>query len=569
MRLTKEQFEQKYGNTGQPTSQQPIQSTQPQQSQEPQGPGGFAGGVSKVGNFLGMKEFGQGLGESLATGSKDYKRQAESESGLFEVTQKLMQRANKYEAGNPKREMMLKMAQANFSQLSDTQKDYLERLPTNKQFIGSAVQTALNVGTAGMGAGKATGQAALKAAGGQAVKNTFWKGAANLGKQSLKFGAVGAGYGGAESYKEGNDIYGIGRDALNSGLITAAMPVAFKGAGGILKGAKNLLKGLIKGLTGVVTNTSPEAVNLVLASKNAKVGMRGGSDFAKNLFNKIRGKSNKLVKKLNNEYGKKLEALNTATPDGIQVDLKTLGKDMVKIGDAHGVRPTVKGLNFSQAGKINTASEQKNVQKAYNLIRNWDDNSVKGINSLRQKIGDLANYQATNFEGKASSALIREWGGNLSNLINTASPELGALNANYGKRIALLNDVGNYMKASSKNPEKITTSLNKFKSLFNKENQDFIIQMFKDFERASGDDIVASMAGQEFGTMMPAVFEKGGARMATKLLGIVPKRLAGEGLNIAGKTGRGISNVNQGLFGPKTGGRSYDPMGNILKTLRK
>lgn len=535
MKLTQQEFQQRYGNIGQAT----IQPQQPNQ-QTTQSPRGFIGGVQKVGDFLGMKEFGAGLGEAMATGSKDFKIQSESERGLRDVTQKLIDRANKYQPGDPRRDTFLKMAQENYKQLGDTSTEYTNRLPTTKQFLGSAVQTGLNVATAGMGGGK-------------------------LLPQMAKFSAVGAGYGASQGFKEGKDIYGIARDAVIGGLISAAVPGVLKGTGALLKAGGNFIKNILR----VSTSTSPEALETLMTNKSSKIGMRGGKQYFRTLFDDVRKKANKMINTLNSEYGQKLEALHISNPKPVQLDTNAIGKQLIKTAEDFGVKPTVKGLNFSQAGKINSSIEQKNIQKAYNIMRDWKDFSIKGLNSLRQKIGELAEYDTTSLSGKASSSLVKRWGKIITTSINDAVPELKAINSEYGVKIKIIQDTREFLKAYSQNPEKVTTAWNKFAGLFNKENQGILIDMFKKYEQQSGQEVLGRLAGQEFRSFMPAIFEKSGARTATGKFGLLPPRLVGETMYKVGRAKNIISNIakNKVVSGTSRAIRTTGRLGlfNLIK----
>lgn len=97
--------------------------------------------IEKVGDFLGMKEFGQGLGFAAAgTTGKTIK--------ATEVARKsadqLVAEAMKKPIGNPERTRLLKMAQRDYARTGESAQELVSDLPSNRAFIGSAAATGLN-----------------------------------------------------------------------------------------------------------------------------------------------------------------------------------------------------------------------------------------------------------------------------------------------------------------------------------------------------------------------------------------------------------------------------------------
>lgn len=103
-----------------------------------------------VGDFIGSKEFGQGLGQAAAQFSGDVRNARKSEENLTKVNENLIRAALKKPIGDPERTRMLQQAGQTFSEQSQRATDSTSDLVSNKQFIGSAAATALNVGSAGM-----------------------------------------------------------------------------------------------------------------------------------------------------------------------------------------------------------------------------------------------------------------------------------------------------------------------------------------------------------------------------------------------------------------------------------
>jgi len=149
------------------------------------------GGVSKVGEFLGVGTFAKGVGLSLAR-----------------LSPEIRNIEKKISAGT-----------ATPDELDFYKKQYGEEAPTGKQIIGSALQTAATIGTAGLG-NIGGANAGLR-----------------IGKAALQGAGVGSVMGFGKGLEENKPILG----ALKEGAITGAVSGAV-GAG--LQGGSELIKSI-------------------------------------------------------------------------------------------------------------------------------------------------------------------------------------------------------------------------------------------------------------------------------------------------------------------------------------
>lgn len=211
------------------------------------GPVAFA---HQAGDFLGMSDFAKGLAQVAARKSNSYKNYQKSESNLQALTQQLIDRANQYKAGDPRREKLLKNAQENYGLISGQESSYANQLPTNKQFISGAINTALNVASAGNLKGVGAGSFGITKQASIPLKQLI-----------LQNAITGAGMGASRAYGSDKSTGDIIKSGLASGATSAAIT-------GILGGLGKLLSGTQK----VTLQTGPEKLY------KASVGLVNDSD---------------------------------------------------------------------------------------------------------------------------------------------------------------------------------------------------------------------------------------------------------------------------------------------------
>jgi hypothetical protein len=99
----------------------------------------------RVAGFLGMKEFGQGLGQAAATKTGEAKAATASSALESQGAERLIKTALAKPIGDPGRTRLLREAQSILGGQSAQAGQAATDLVSNKQFLGSAAQTALNV----------------------------------------------------------------------------------------------------------------------------------------------------------------------------------------------------------------------------------------------------------------------------------------------------------------------------------------------------------------------------------------------------------------------------------------
>lgn len=203
-------------------------------------------GVEKVGDFLGIGDFARGLAQTALRFTPESRNLERSQQDLSAMNERLMRRAQQSDS-DPVRKRLLQVAGQNAELGSNIAREQAEAIPSNRQFIGSAVNTALLTGGGGTIGAKAAGRGILGST--RFIPQPL---RARVAQSTL----VGGGFGGARSFAEGGTPGQIAATAAGTGLL----------AGG--------LTGLLGGLVGKVSRkaTTQGAERLYKIS----TGMRRG-----------------------------------------------------------------------------------------------------------------------------------------------------------------------------------------------------------------------------------------------------------------------------------------------------
>lgn len=259
--------------------------------------------AENVGDFLGIGDFGRGLGQAAAQGSGDVKNAQKSQDNLRQVTNQLLQHALELPPASDRRKQLLKLVQQNEQMLGDLAQESVKDLPTNRQFLTSAANTAINIAGAGTLGAKAGGAGVL--------------GTTKYAAMPLK-GIV------AQSTAEAGLLsasksYGEGKTAKES-FVSALGPAAI--AGGLTLGTGLLARAITKKLEQTPINAMRRTVHQGLEDTKKEVMRRAssevtgdaideGKDFAETLLqdNVKGGRKNLLKQALTqvDDLGKKIK----------------------------------------------------------------------------------------------------------------------------------------------------------------------------------------------------------------------------------------------------------------------
>lgn len=283
----------------------------PAQASAPQAP--KTGAAESVGNFLGITNFGKGLGFAAAQGTKDVKAATESMDNLRAVTNSLLKHALELPAASEKRKNLLKLVQNNEQMLGELSSESVQGAPTTDQFIAGAVNTGANIIGAGSIGGKSLGAGVLGT-----TKYAAPALATGVAQAAGQAGVMAA----ANSFGQGKGV----KDSVASAIGPAAL------AGGLTLGTGLIARAITKKLQQTPVNSIRRTVHQGINDTQKEVMRRAqsevsgkaigeGKDFAETLLqDKVVGGRKNLLKQAIvqvDDIGKKIDKIVTAPEMGV------------------------------------------------------------------------------------------------------------------------------------------------------------------------------------------------------------------------------------------------------------
>lgn len=433
--------------------------------------------IEKTGDFLGIGDFGRGIGQSVFQ-STDEASGLENKKYLFDIDKatKKLSDPNLSEERKAKYKELLE----GINQGKADSGEILTGGLTNKQVLGSAAQTALNVATAGL--------ANPSSLVGKVAQNA----------------ALAGGFGAANAYGEGKHASEIFKAAGQS----AALGAGIVGAGSLIgKSAKAVAPKLL-GFTSKVSDVAiTEAMNKPgIVSKARKAG-----DIAE-----IRSQAVQAVKQLKRAIGETYnESLSKlpAKPVAQKELTKTLADNFIDIANEFKIsdfgRQGEKVLGFGKSSIINK-SEQKALQSAYDTINSWADFTPEGLNSLLQRVSALRKFESGGMTKK--SAILGKIYYQMKNSVKKVAPELIEAKGQYSSVKRVLDKIDNVLATEKTKPNQINAAISKLANIYKGNKQEYV-KVLRSIEELTGQDIMAQLAGLEFQKVMPALL--GAERITT------------------------------------------------------
>ena len=198
---------------------------------------------------------------------------------------------------------------------------------------------------------------------------------------------------------------------------------------------------------------------------------------------------------------------DTPIPKLLPSAFKGVTEKFIKIAQESRIGFNKKGNITSFPVKIETAA-QNNVKTSYNLIKNWKDFSVEGLQNLMEDLQSLKNFEKAVSVGglkvSGETPVVSTLINNVRGLIKTHYPELNKIRGEFGVYAKLLRGVDDLFKAVKEGPVAIKTGVAKLTNIF-KEDNDIYISYLLALEKASGKTFLGRLAGTEFQRMSPDV----------------------------------------------------------------
>lgn len=433
--------------------------------------------IEKTADFLGIGDFGRGIGQSIFQTTKEAKElQEQPNQKLIDEATKKLSDPNLSEERKAKYRKLLE----GLSQGTAKSGEILTGGLTNRQVLGSAAQTALNVATAGL--------ANPSSVVGKLAQNA----------------ALAGGFGAAHVYGESKDAIQIFKAAAQSAVLGAGII----GAGSLI--AKSA-KAVAPKLLGFASKVPEEAITQAIEKPGIVSQTRKAGDPAKIRKQAIQAVT-ELKRAVSEEFEKGVGKL-TAKPVAGKELSKTLADDFIGIAEGFKIsgfgKQGEKVLGFNKSSIINK-SEQRALQEAYNTINDWSDFTPQGLNALIQRIGALRKFESGGMTKK--SAILGKIYSKINQSIKKAAPELSEAKTRYAGVKKVLNQIDDVLATEKKKPSQINASISKLANIYKGNKQEYV-QVLKSIEELTGQDILAQLAGLEFQKIMPTLL--GAERITT------------------------------------------------------
>lgn len=409
---------------------------------------------------------------------------------------------------------------------------------TGKQVVGDAAQLALTAGTFGnlSNAGRLGNVASKINAVGEFGKATRFGKVLN---PVVKGAALGYGYDVTEGLKSNQ---GIGESLKpGTGTITgASIPIITKALGGILKKGLGLSTGVKQPVIERAVSR-PSQVNQAIKTYGDEASQQG-------LVERVKAALQDFVEFRNTEFADSVANMTAkkSIPKSVVVDsfIKEVGRFGGKI----------KGGSLTFGDTALNRAEQKQIANVWDVLTSWKDMTPKGLDTLRQRIGnEMDNFALAN-NGRDSVVL-----GNvkkaLTDVMTKNIPGYGKTLSTYGERSRLVRDLSKELSVSGN--AKPSTQLNSVMRVFKKDPS--VIEGLRTIlgnEQAEMllDDIAGAQLSQWFQPGLTGIIREGGITLA----GIYGLVTGGIGIPTAAV---GIATAS-----PKIVGKSAIAVGKAIKS---
>jgi len=506
--------------------------------------------IEKVGGFLGLEAFGKGIGlaarqltgQNVALEEKAAE-EAQTLASLPRETIQRLQREGKLDA--------IRQGSGLAQGLSDIT---TERL-TNRQIIGSAASTALLATGGTLGRGVTAGRL-TPAIGGiqQGVARALPQATSGLGRfaagatPTVAAGAVeGAGFAGANVAAQGGTTEEIVGAVKTGAVVGGAIPLAVAAAKPILRKTGSFIADMF----GQTTGAGGEAVRRGFAgSEGFKAGLRGGVSGEDILIDAKKG-LRAIRQARGNQYRKGLAKIAAQTDE---ISLDSVNEKLPEILKGFGVTTSDDGFNFARSS-IGSKSDTAILRDVLDDVKNWDDLSPLGVDTLKQRVSDVIDQLEPTSK---SGALLSQVNDQIIKTLNKQVPGYTRLTSDYAIVTEQIRDLTKTL--SLKDSISKETAVKKLLTVL-KENNEFRAQLVQQLEQSGGKQLLDRIAGIALSTGLPrglAAKQVGGVALTAILGGgiINPKilftlatllsfspRVVGEASRFSGIAQRGVSAV--------------------------
>lgn len=295
-------------------------------------------------------------------------------------------------------------------------------------------------------------------------------------------------------------VRSFGMQSLNEGEVNRSSFAAGATDALLIPGAQQLIKvggTVLKGLAGGLSGKGADVIEAALDRPGAAFKAAGTDSLEgiKELSGVIRGGTSRLTKQAGDEYA---DAVAKAGVKEIPRDfvVKGITQRLADLADGEIVDGTLKIVDSPL-----TDVEERQLTKAYNVITKWTDFTPAGLNTLARRISKFRRgaVDSANFD-RIIDTTRRE----LRDFVGKVEPKIADVNAKYGAKMDLLDEVENILKTDNDlgTREGIRKTAEALGRLFNG-NKALSRDAVEELEQALGVDILGTLAGQQLSDVAP------------------------------------------------------------------
>ena len=404
---------------------------------------------SIVASVVGGKQLAQGLGQTIANSEGAQDASIQSQNQNRDIETQLIQKINSdRSAGKDVSKLEAALSALGTSQMNagNETEDLGTQGLTDKGVIGSAIQLGAN----------AIPTEALGGIAGNALKPVLGAASPLVGK-----GLAGAATGYAMDV--GNQLQNPNKttgEALIPGLGTAV--------GGAIPFAGALVGTLAKHIAGFNAGTGAAVIQQAVDNPDAvsqAVNKYATTPEAKQtLVDKAKAAISSFIQDKQNEYGNSLNQMGgravTLTP-GEPTVIDSFEKNVAKFGGS-----ISDDGELSFANSTLTQTDQNNLKQAFDTIQNWTDETPKGLDGLRQAIGNHMDEFSLSGNDRAN-VVLGAVQGDLKDMLSAKVPGYSDMLANYSAKSKVTQDIVKELQIGG--TAKASTQLNNVMRIFQKD----------------------------------------------------------------------------------------------------
>ncbi len=382
------------------------------------------------------------------------------------------------------------------------------------------------------------------------------KGAVNLGSRAI-------GEGGLALSQTAIQKGGVDSEAKTASALATAFPVGSKLAGSVINGIGKV-GGKILGLsTGAGSQVIEEAFKNPSVIKFARQAGKDMDGFQDEILQQTKTGLGKLKNIRATTYQKQLEQikLNPQQLDNITGEVRDKA---VSLLDQFDINPIVddvgKKLNALDFSKSTLVEGSNIVEKAFNDVLSWTDNTPAGLDKLKRRLGSFSDQLSS--RDKAPAKYIVD---QLRDTVNKGLQDnvkgYQEMTSGYAKASKLIDEINNTLSLGNKKARE--TGIKKIFGAL-RENNEQRKEMLKVLGDVSGEDLVAKVAGAQLGEITPRglvakIYGGGASSLAlinpASIPAILPAvllsspRLVGQFVSVLGKATEEMTKLNK--FSPE------------------